>query len=76
MMSRLDKLSDRGFKFYKPVKNISVYESSNAMEPCLWINNELGGDSMQLTSYEALELAMTLIEAVQNHYQLELPPKT
>jgi len=71
-MSRLSKITDRGFKWYKPVKNIQVYESSNASEPCLWLNNELGGDSMQLTAGEALELAMTLTEAVQNHYQLEL----
>jgi hypothetical protein len=71
-MSKLDKFTERGFKFYKPIADkITVYESSNATEAELWIKVKDGGDEVitDLTLRQALELSETLSEAVRNHYQ-------
>lgn len=65
--------SDRGLKYYEGIPRIGLklHESSNATEPKIWINNDLGGDSFHLTTSEALELAEQLVSAVRNHYQLQ-----
>ena len=72
------EVSGRGLKYYKPTwlsgeedASISVYESSLASDPCLWVMLSHNGaeEPVQLTLGEAAELANTLAYAVENHYQ-------
>ncbi len=71
-MSKLDKYTERGFKWYKPVANCTVYESSNAAEPKLWLKVQDDIETItELSWQQALQLAETLSEAVRQHYQLE-----
>jgi hypothetical protein len=72
-MSKLDKYTDRGFKWYKPVGKVTVYESSSAEQAKLWIKIDDGSEAItDLTLSQALELSETLSEAVRNHYQERL----
>lgn len=77
--------TNRGFKRFPPLETrygheIQVYESSAAMEPCLWLkvelDHELGGiqpeaATAQLTVDQAEELIARLRACIDNHYQLQ-----
>lgn len=69
-MSHLDKYTDRGFKWYKPVGKITVYESSSAELLKLWVKIDDGSEAItDITLPQALVLIETLSEAVRKHYQ-------
>lgn len=73
--------TDRGFKHYAPVETergtVTVYESSAAETPCLWI--DVAGDLKHVTLDTAREirdmrpdddaLRATLTVAIDRHYQ-------
>lgn len=66
--------SDRGFDACEPIitrwgGKIRVYESSNAMEPCIWLNVDPA--IIQLTLREAQTLAIQLQQLVRDHYQMD-----
>jgi hypothetical protein len=77
--------SDRGFKQFEPVETqyghvVRVYESSAAMQPCLWIATELaeargGIEPEKAHAHCTLEQAGKIRDAIDgciaNHYQQE-----
>ena len=77
--------SDRGFKQFEPVETqyahvVRVYESSAAMQPCLWLAIDLdepknGLEAVSAHAHCSMEQAIKIrdrIDAcVANHYQLE-----
>jgi hypothetical protein len=74
--------SDRGFRYYEPVEatygeKVSVYESSTAMSPHIWIaieaDDSTAGQQGHLMANLAVETAEVLIatlrQAIDDHYQ-------
>jgi hypothetical protein len=64
--------SDRGLRYYTPVELdrgslVSVYESSAAASPHLWLN--LDGQTAHMTVEQAEALCTTLGLAIEQHYQ-------
>lgn len=70
--------TDRGFLHMPPIDGTydghqaKVYESSAALEPCLWLS---AGDGerkvhVHLTVEQALRLADQIVFLARNHYQL------
>lgn len=86
------KLSDRGFKQYEPVRtayghDVTVYESSAASSPHLWLrieesdeshrmgmHEEAGNMGAHLTLEQAAEIRDQLDAAIKNHYQSDGEP--
>jgi len=78
--------SDRGFKYFMPTMtdyghNIRIYESSAAMEPCLWMAAERAQEDcrgglkpeavhIHMTLEQAREIHGKLGNAIASHYQL------
>ncbi len=76
------EVSDRGFTALptlsgtfadKPSGEVTVYESSAATEPRLWL--DVNGEKIQLTAENAWRLADQLRTAVRNHYQGNATPE-
>lgn len=81
-------VSDRGFRHYEPIRTdygheVRVYESSAAMEPCLWLALELTDEAAadahsgiapeaataHLTIGQATAVRDALSAAIDGHYQ-------
>jgi len=79
--------SERGFRHYDAIETryghvVSVYESSAASEPCLWVRVELpqeaavqqgmepGEQAAHMTLDQAVDLRDTLSVAIRDHYQV------
>lgn len=72
-------ITDRGFKHLPPIfnqrgDNVRVYESSNAMKRCIWLNVtglHRRHETIQLTDNEAIALIEQITFLFENHYQNE-----
>lgn len=72
------KITDRGFKHLPSIDNqrgdtVRVYESSNALERCIWlnVNGSPNSSTIQLTDDQAAMLMEQITFLFDHHYQNE-----
>jgi hypothetical protein len=78
------EVTDRGFRHYKPIETgyghqVSVYESSSAAEPAIWLNigpGQTAGGTAHMNFDQARRLIATLTAAIEGHYQTRGEPAT